>query len=171
MPYDPKNPPKDLKKKIKKLYPNAKEKNFRQFVYIFNSSIKAGDDESIAFAKAWGTLKNNKKLKKKKSFQEFDLLEGGLSDNDSLSEFDLKELLKGFKVELEHTKDPIKAIEIASDHLSEHPDYYTALKDMEDELESDALDKLVSLSYQLNNMNLIKESNFVSNLYFLEKMK
>ena len=48
------------------------------------------------------------------------------------SEYDSKQLAKGIKVEKEHTDDPEKAKEIAKDHLSEFPDYYTRLKKMED---------------------------------------
>ncbi len=42
-----------------------------------------------------------------------------------------KELNKGIEVEVEHTKDKEKAKEIATDHLSEFPDYYERLEKME----------------------------------------
>lgn len=42
-----------------------------------------------------------------------------------------KELEMGMKVEKEHTHDEKKAKEIAMDHLSEFPDYYTRLSKME----------------------------------------
>ncbi len=45
------------------------------------------------------------------------------------------ELTKGKKIEKEHTKDIYRATEIAMDHLSEYPDYYTRLKKMEKEAE------------------------------------
>ena len=41
------------------------------------------------------------------------------------------ELDKGIKAEIEHTKDEDMAAEIALDHLSEMPDYYTRLEKME----------------------------------------
>lgn len=47
-----------------------------------------------------------------------------------------KELEIGIKVELEHTKSRKLAKEIAMDHLTEIPDYYTRLKKMEKEGES-----------------------------------
>ena len=40
---------------------------------------------------------------------------------------------KGIQVELEHTKDKVKAEEIALDHITEMPDYYDKLKKMENE--------------------------------------
>lgn len=44
-----------------------------------------------------------------------------------------QELKRGMEVELEHTDDEDMANEIARDHLSELPDYYTRLKKMENE--------------------------------------
>ena len=62
-------------------------------------------------------------------------LEGGLADGKSPSEFDPEQILKGMKVELEHTDDPMKAVEIAMDHLAELPDYYDHLERMEADAE------------------------------------
>jgi nicotinamide mononucleotide adenylyltransferase len=66
-----------------------------------------------------------------------DLIPGGKSDDMSLEDIAKKhsvdidliksEFEKGCKVELEHTKDPKKAAEIARDHLVEDPQYYTKL--------------------------------------------
>lgn len=68
-------------------------------------------------------------------------LKGGLSDKMSLTDISKKhkislenlkdQLKKGQKVEKEHTKDSLKAKEIAMDHLSEDPKYYTKLKKIE----------------------------------------
>lgn len=63
MPYSVKNPPKDLKKKIKKRHPKATINEIRQFIHVFNNSISEGESEARAFAKAWGVLNQNKKLK------------------------------------------------------------------------------------------------------------
>ena len=52
-------------------------------------------------------------------------------------EFDSYQLEIGTKVEMEHTDDVDIAKEIAKDHLSEIPDYYTRLTDMEEEYESE----------------------------------
>lgn len=43
----------------------------------------------------------------------------------------LNQLHQGIKVELEHTTDPKTAKEIALDHISERPDYYEKLKELE----------------------------------------
>lgn len=56
-----------------------------------------------------------------------DLLPGGKGDDRSPSEFDPGELAMGIKHEMEHTDDPRKALEIAIDHLSENPRYYSDL--------------------------------------------
>ena len=41
---------------------------------------------------------------------------------------------RGAEVELEHTKDVMTAAVIAAHHILEFPDYYDALRDMEDQL-------------------------------------
>lgn len=58
-------------------------------------------------------------------------LEGGLGDDTSLSDFCPKQLAMGLEVEMEHTDDPKVALEIAMDHLTEIPNYYTHLDKME----------------------------------------
>jgi len=63
-------------------------------------------------------------------------LEGGLGDDASLSDFCPKQLAMGLEVEMEHTDDPKVALEIAMDHLTELPDYYTRLNDMEADAET-----------------------------------
>jgi len=55
----------------------------------------------------------------------------GKHSDTPIDKFDPKEIEMGIKVEMEHTKDKDEAIEIAKDHLSEIPDYYTRLKKME----------------------------------------
>jgi hypothetical protein len=48
-------------------------------------------------------------------------------------QFDVTELTKGIEIESEHTDDPNEAKNIAKDHLSEIPDYYSRLEAMEAE--------------------------------------
>ncbi len=62
-------------------------------------------------------------------------LTGGMSVQKGISSkgVDANELKMGIGVEKEHTTDPDTAERIATDHLSEIPDYYTRLKKMEDE--------------------------------------
>jgi len=62
-------------------------------------------------------------------------LESGDADKKKFTEKDAdpKELKLGIKIELEHTNKKEIAKEIALDHLSEIPDYYTRLVKMEKE--------------------------------------
>lgn len=57
-----------------------------------------------------------------------DMLPGGEGDNKPDSDFDAEQLKIGIEHEMEHTNDPLKAKEIAKDHLVEDPDYYKKLK-------------------------------------------
>lgn len=80
-------------------------------------------------------------LKHIKSF-DHENLHGGRADNQDLKDilklhpnYTLKQLERqlemGIKIESEHTKDRKIQREIALDHLSESPTYYTDLKNME----------------------------------------
>lgn len=60
-----------------------------------------------------------------------DAIEGGLADNINIASFNKEQLIKGIKVEFEHTNDVAIAAEIASDHLAEDPTYYDKLDQME----------------------------------------
>lgn len=53
-----------------------------------------------------------------------DQIDGGLADNKMPKEFNKEQLIKGLKVEMEHTDNPLIALEIAMDHLSEDDTYY-----------------------------------------------
>lgn len=54
-------------------------------------------------------------------------LPGGVGDKTSTSSVDPTQLSIGVQVEMEHTNDPDIAKEIAMDHLTEDPEYYTKL--------------------------------------------
>ena len=60
-----------------------------------------------------------------------DQINGGLGDNDSPTKYSRDVILKGLGVEMEHTDDPLIAIEIVLDHLNENPKYYDYLEQME----------------------------------------
>lgn len=72
-------------------------------------------------------------------------LKGGKSDNmtikDISNKFNVpisdvkKQITKGEKVESEHTTDKEKQTEIATDHVSEFPDYYDRLEKLEKDAE------------------------------------
>ena len=54
-------------------------------------------------------------------------LPGGVGDNTHTDQVDPNQLSIGIQVEMEHTNDPDIAQEIAMDHLTEDPQYYTKL--------------------------------------------
>jgi len=60
---------------------------------------------------------------------------------------DPEELKKGIEVEKEHTDDPVKAEEIALDHLKEDPKYYTKLAKagLEEEMDDDDAETLAMI--------------------------
>lgn len=68
---------------------------------------------------------------------EDDIPGGKAPDDHSWGNLDKKQLAVGTKVEMEHTNEHGKAEEIAADHLTEDPDYYTKLEKagLADELE------------------------------------
>lgn len=61
-----------------------------------------------------------------------DMLPGGKGDDADPSEFDVEELVLGIRHEMEHTDDPRVALEVAMDHLTENPKYYTEMSSAED---------------------------------------
>jgi hypothetical protein len=65
-------------------------------------------------------------------------IKGGRADGKDITQYELKQLMMGIKVEQEHTTDRLLALEIATDHLEEFPDYYTRLEKMEQEAEKEA---------------------------------
>lgn len=75
-----------------------------------------------------------------------DHIPGGLADKKDPSDFDPKQLQMGIKVGQEHTNDLSIAEDIAMDHLTEIPDYYTRLKKMENKAERKAMRKQKSSS-------------------------
>lgn len=60
-----------------------------------------------------------------------DQIPGGKADNVGILNFSREQLVKGIKIEFEHTDDFMLALEIATDHLMENPKYYDYLEDME----------------------------------------
>ena len=91
------------------------------------------------FNKKEEKLEDTKEDKVEKS--EKNQIKGGLADHLSVKDIADKhkvdvskikeQLTKGVKVEMEHTDDPKKAVEIALDHLVESPIYYDELEKME----------------------------------------
>lgn len=87
--------------------------------------------------------RSNKKRKINYTMEKNDKIKGGKADKLSIEDIARKhnvfvgtikkEIEMGIKVEKEHTHDDETAKEIAMDHLTEFPDYYTRLGKMEDQ--------------------------------------
>ena len=67
-----------------------------------------------------------------------DMIPGGKADGKSPLEYPADQVKMGLDVEKEHTDDPLVAVEIATDHLEEFPDYYTRLDAMEKEAKAES---------------------------------
>lgn len=61
----------------------------------------------------------------------------GLSKGKKVNEFDVDQIKKGIKIEMEHTRNKKIAQKIAMDHLVENPKYYTYLEKMEKKMDMD----------------------------------
>lgn len=67
----------------------------------------------------------------------------GYADKNGTTEKDVdaQQLDMGIKIEMEHTNDPDVAKQIALDHLTEIPDYYTRLERLEEEAKREGVMK------------------------------
>lgn len=100
---------------------------------IKDAKQKTQDYESafyIALHRLSSEPKYREKLQKAlvKKISEREEIIGGVGDGSRVEDFDSKEVVKGIKVEFEHTNDFDKAVEIALDHLTEDPKYYSKLE-------------------------------------------
>jgi len=68
------------------------------------------------------------------------------------------QIKKGIGVEMEHTTDKEKATEIATDHVSEFPDYYDRLGKMENKADKDWKPSEVSENTKSLIKRLIREN-------------
>ena len=85
-------------------------------------------------------------------------LPGGKGDKLSAADVDQDELSMGLSVEAEHTSDPEIAKEIALDHLSEDPHYYSKLKKTGLEEKVNALKEVIR---KVVKEKLLKEYSYV----------
>lgn len=69
-----------------------------------------------------------KKISKKVNSDDIGDTWHGKSKGKTISDFDLDSLKDGARIEMEHTDDAKIALRIAMDHLSENPEYYNKLK-------------------------------------------
>jgi len=67
-----------------------------------------------------------------------EMIPGGKGEGKSVKEFDPEQILMGMRVEMEHSDDPMYALEITIDHLTEDPEYYTSKDTPEDSAQANA---------------------------------
>jgi hypothetical protein len=67
-----------------------------------------------------------------------EMIPGGKGEGKSALEFDPEQILMGMRVEMEHTDDPMYALEITIDHLTEDPEYYTSKDTPDDSAQANA---------------------------------
>lgn len=95
-------------------------------------------------------------------------IKGGKSDKLSIKQIADKfklsvekieaQIKKGVEVEMEHTDDKEKAAEIATDHISEFPDYYDRLDKMEKKADKDWKTSKVTENTKTLIKRLIREN-------------
>jgi hypothetical protein len=102
--------------------------------------------------------------KRMTGMQKSEKLVGGRADGLPDSDFDPRALAQGVKVEMEHTKDPKVAKEIAKDHLRESATYYNRLRRMEQNMGKSSsssmmtdLDSLVKSAEQEDTLSKAKQ--------------
>ena len=78
-------------------------------------------------------------------------MKGGLGENSKPEDFDPKQIEIGKKIEMEHTDDENLALEIAMDHLVEHPRYYDYLVEMEKEMEGNKKESYFNIDFTKNS--------------------
>lgn len=143
--------------KPKSDYPKKKKKQDKS-VKIGESTIEDDNENEDDFVNF-----KPKNVGDGMSGDENNILAGGLGDNENIGQFDPKQILMGLEVEMEHTTNPKIALEIAMDHLTEIPDYYTHLNKMEreagvDDAQNDAETDAVNPETEIENQLLGFES-------------
>jgi hypothetical protein len=102
------------------------------------------------FANAVDSLLEGKHVSdiKKMAKKFLGLMEGGYAGKAGTKpeDVDPEQLAMGEKVELEHTDNKKIARKIALDHLTEFPNYYTGLKEMEEKLKAGKMSKAIAAS-------------------------
>jgi hypothetical protein len=138
-------------KKIKKSVEDGSFIDFKKYI-ISVLEDKVYSDAKLLFM--FNKLRGKLDLNPVGILNDEDQIEGGASDNllildivkkhfpDSITKENIKNILDqlkmGIDVEMEHTDDSEIAFEIAMDHLSEMPDYYSKLSTIEEKFASKA---------------------------------
>lgn len=97
---------------------------------ITSQYLGFGKNKTEAKKEAEETIKEHN-LQERRVTTEKQVLKGGIGDKTNPDTLNKAELKKGMSVEREHTTNKAIQKEIATDHLTEDPDYYRKLKLME----------------------------------------
>ena len=100
----------------------------RKLCYVLKGKGQAGSWDCAEWSEATGDTKlpeHAKDQTEKKALGLTNKLKGGVGDNKNPADLDRSELNSGIKEEKEHTNDTDVATEIAVDHLTEEPKYYS----------------------------------------------
>jgi len=131
--------PDQMGKKFKPKNQMPKKKKKPQSVVKISEDNEEQDFSDIGKGIGSGGIAEEDKTEKLEKDKEEagDVIAGGKADGKSPEKFDQEQIKMGLKVEMEHTDDPMVAIEITMDHLTEFPDYYTRLDKMEKQAKGD----------------------------------
>jgi hypothetical protein len=103
-----------------------------------------------------------------RDFFKEDMLPGGKGDKTPVKNVDKTELSMGIKTEYEHTKDEKLAREIAIDHLTEDPHYYSKLKHsgLADELKEQGLPHNFDDGHNMDQGNKMAQASGLADINF-----
>jgi len=111
----------------------------QKILQFFMENPSPEDDAFHAFAQSLGMEPDDLETKVYGILSS--LLSGGKSQGNEDFGPDEEQLAMGIEVEKEHTDNEFLARKIALDHLASFPTYYTALKEMESNLEKNGMGK------------------------------
>ena len=106
----------------------------RKLCYVLKGKGQAGSWDCAEWSEATGDKKLPEHVEdqtEKKALGITNKLKGGVGDNKNPADLDKAELNSGIKEEKEHTNDTDVATEIAVDHLTKTPNYYSKLDKVE----------------------------------------
>lgn len=106
----------------------------RKLCYLLKGKGQAGSWDCSEWSEATGGKKLPEHVEdqtEKKALGITNKLKGGVGDNKNPADLDRAELNSGIKEEKEHTNDTDVATEIAVDHLTKEPKYYSKLEKVE----------------------------------------
>jgi hypothetical protein len=106
----------------------------RKLCYLLKGKGQAGSWDCSEWSEATGGKKLPEHVEdqtEKKALGITNKLKGGVGDNKNPADLDKAELNSGIKEEKEHTNDTDVATEIAVDHLTEEPKYYSKMEKVE----------------------------------------